>query len=64
MFFWVYILSGLTRNKKKELREGTNVAKSCEEITTSAEESGETVDCKGHEETLSNKSSQKIQKGK
>lgn len=63
IFFGVSILSGISRNKKKELREGTNAAKSCEEISTSAEESGETVDCKDHEENLSNKSSQKMQKG-
>ncbi|VVB07634.1 unnamed protein product [Arabis nemorensis] len=62
--FLVTRLRRITRNKKKELREGTNVAKSCEEMTTSAEESGETVDCKGHEENLSNKSSQKIQKAR
>lgn len=64
MFFLVYILLGISRNKSKELRERKNAAKSCEEISVSAEESEETVDRTDHQESLSNKSSQKVQKGK
>lgn len=60
--FGVYL--GISRNKTKLLKEGTSAAESCEEISMSAEESGETVDCKDHGENLSNKSSQKVQKGK
>lgn len=60
----MYIRLGITKNKTKELRECKNATKSCEEISKSAEESGETVDCKDHEENLSNSSSQKLQKGK
>jgi len=63
MFFLVYILLGISRNKTKELRECRNAAKSCEEISVTAEESEETVDCKDHEESLSNKPSQKVKKG-
>jgi hypothetical protein len=62
MFFLVYILLGISRNKTKELRECRNAAKSCEEISVTAEESEETVDCKDHEESLSNKPSQKVKK--
>lgn len=62
-FFLVYILLGMSRNKTKELKDGTNAAQSCEKISLSAEESEETVDCKDHEENLSAKSSQKLQKG-
>ncbi|XP_023636689.1 histone-lysine N-methyltransferase ATXR7 isoform X3 [Capsella rubella] len=53
-------LRRISRNKTKELRG--NPAKSCEEISMSAEESEETVDCKDHEENLSKKSSHKVQK--
>lgn len=63
MLFSVYLL-GISKSKTKELREGTDAAKSCEEISLSAEESVETVGCRDHEENLSNKSSQKVQKGK
>ncbi|KAG7536822.1 GYF domain [Arabidopsis suecica] len=55
-------LRRISRNKSKELRERKNAAKSCEEISVSAEESEETVDRTDHEESLSNKSSQKVQK--
>ncbi|CAA7041714.1 unnamed protein product [Microthlaspi erraticum] len=55
-------LSRISRNKTKLLKEGTSAAESCEEISVSAEESGETVDCKDHEENLSSKPSQKVQK--
>ncbi|CAH2079471.1 unnamed protein product [Thlaspi arvense] len=55
-------LKKISRNKTKELREDTNAAKSCEEISVSAEESGETVDCKDHGKNITNNSSQKVQK--
>jgi hypothetical protein len=55
-------LRRISRNKTKELRECRNAAKSCEEISVTAEESEETVDCKDHEESLSNKPSQKVKK--
>lgn len=55
-------LRRISKSKTKELREGTDAAKSCEEISLSAEESVETVGCRDHEENLSNKSSQKVQK--
>ncbi|XP_019088588.1 PREDICTED: histone-lysine N-methyltransferase ATXR7-like isoform X3 [Camelina sativa] len=56
-------LRRISRNKTKELRESKNSAKSCGEISMSAEEeSKETVDGKNHEETLSKKSPQKVQK--
>lgn len=57
-------LLGISKSKTKELREGTDAAKSCEEISLSAEESVETVGFRDHEENLSNKSSQKVQKGR
>uniref|UniRef100_M4EGR9 [histone H3]-lysine(4) N-trimethyltransferase n=1 Tax=Brassica campestris TaxID=3711 RepID=M4EGR9_BRACM len=55
-------LRRISKSKTKELREGTDAAKSCEEISLSAEESVETVGFRDHEENLSNKSSQKVQK--
>ncbi|KAJ0252504.1 Histone-lysine N-methyltransferase ATXR7 [Hirschfeldia incana] len=55
-------LRRISKSKTKESREGTDAAKSCEEISLSAEESVETVGCRDHEENLSNRSSQKMQK--
>ncbi|KAH0909950.1 hypothetical protein HID58_033271 [Brassica napus] len=55
-------LRRISKSKTKELRESTDAAKSCEEISLSAEESVETVGYGDHEENLSNKSSQKVQK--
>ncbi|WZZ13719.1 hypothetical protein YC2023_106808 [Brassica napus] len=55
-------LRRISKSKTKEIREGTDAAKSCEEISLSAEESVETVGFRDHEENLSNKSSQKVQK--
>ncbi|CAN6857951.1 unnamed protein product [Brassica oleracea] len=55
-------LRRISKSKTKELREGTDAGKSCEEISLSAEESVETVGFRDHEENLSNKSSQKVQK--
>ncbi|KAF8085732.1 hypothetical protein N665_0649s0008 [Sinapis alba] len=55
-------LRRISKSKTKDLRQGTDAAKSCEEISLSAEESVETVGCRDHKENLSNKSSQKVQK--
>ncbi|KAG2302425.1 hypothetical protein Bca4012_060730 [Brassica carinata] len=55
-------LRRISKSKTKDLREGTDAGKSCEEISFSAEESVETVGCRDHEENLPNKSSQKVQK--
>ncbi|XP_024013142.1 histone-lysine N-methyltransferase ATXR7 isoform X2 [Eutrema salsugineum] len=60
--FLITRLKRISRNKRKELKEGTNAEKSCEEISMSTEKSGETDDFKNHKENFSNKSFQKVQK--
>ncbi|CAH8360812.1 unnamed protein product [Eruca vesicaria subsp. sativa] len=52
-------LRRISKSKTKELGEDTDAAKSCEGISLFDEE---TVGCRDHEENLSNKSSQKVQK--